>query len=111
MAYEDEHFVDSSRLVWNYSFFTDTDIQSFKNGSLFYGHEKFGSHYLTVLDVSGYYFAVWAPNATSVSVVGEFNGWKKELHQLYVRLDKSGIWEGFIPRIEAGMNYKYFIKG
>lgn len=111
MAYEDEHFIDSSRLVWNYSFFTDTDIQAYKDGKLFYGHEKFGSHYLKVLDVGGFYFSVWAPNATSVSVVGEFNGWKKELHQLYVRLDKSGIWEGFIPRIAEGTLYKYHITG
>ena len=111
MAYEDEHFINSSRLVWNYSFFTDADIQAFKDGKLFYGHEKFGSHYLEILNTSGFYFSIWAPNATSVSLVGDFNGWKKELHPLFVRLDKSGIWEGFIPRITPGTVYKYHITG
>jgi 1,4-alpha-glucan branching enzyme len=111
MAYEDEHFIDSTKLVWNYSFFSDTDIQAFKDGELFTAYDKFGSHYLKVLDVNGYYFSVWAPNATAVSVIGEFNGWKKELHPLYVRLDQSGIWEGFMPRLGKGTLYKYHITG
>ena len=109
MAYEDEHFIDSKKMVWNYSFFTEEDIRLFQEGELFTAYEKFGSHQLRVLDTEGYYFAVWAPNATSVSVIGEFNGWKKELHQLYVRLDHSGIWEGFIPRLPKGTLYKYSI--
>ncbi len=111
MAYEDEHFIDSTRLVWNYSLFSDDDIRTFHEGMMFYGHEKFGSHRVKVLNTQGFYFAVWAPNATSVSVIGDFNGWKKELHVLYVRLDKSGIWEGFIPRLNAGAKYKYQITG
>jgi 1,4-alpha-glucan branching enzyme len=111
MAYEDIHFIDSTKLVWNYSFFTDEDIGQFRNGDLHTGYEKFGSHHLRVLDTDGYYFAVWAPNATAVSVIGEFNGWKKQLHPLYVRLDKSGIWEGFIPRLPQGTLYKYHITG
>lgn len=111
MAYEDEHFIDSTRLVWNYSFFTDEDIRAFQAGLMFNGYEKFGSHHLKVLDTEGFYFAVWAPSATSVSVIGDFNGWKKELHILYVRLDNSGIWEGFIPRLGEGVKYKYQITG
>jgi 1,4-alpha-glucan branching enzyme len=111
MAYEDEHFIDSNKLVWNYSFFNDDDIQHFANGVLFNGYEKFGAHPLHVLNTDGYYFSVWAPHAATVSVIGEFNGWKKELHPLFPRLDKSGIWEGFIPRINRGALYKYFIKG
>ncbi|MEO5983884.1 MAG: 1,4-alpha-glucan branching protein GlgB [Ferruginibacter sp.] len=111
MAYEDEHFIDTTKPVWNYSFFTDQDVSSFSLGKLFTAHEKFGSHSLTVLGKPGFYFAVWAPNATEVSVIGEFNGWKKKLHKLYVRLDKSGIWEGFIPSIPAGSLYKYQITG
>ena len=99
MAYEDEHFIDSTKLVWNYSFFTDEDIDQFQKGILCTAYEKFGSHHLHVLNTDGFYFAVWAPNATAVSVIGEFNGWKKQLHPLFVRLDKSGIWEGFIPRL------------
>ena len=111
MAYEDEHFIDSTKLVWNYSFFTDDDIDQFQKGILCTAYEKFGSHHLHVLNTEGFYFAVWAPNATAVSVIGEFNGWKKQLHPLFVRLDKSGIWEGFIPRLNKGALYKYHITG
>jgi 1,4-alpha-glucan branching enzyme len=111
MAYEDDNFIDSTKMVWNYSFFTDEDITLFAAGKLFYGHEKFGSHHLHLLNEDGFYFAVWAPNATAVCVIGEFNGWKNNLHPLFVRLDKSGIWEGFIPRLPEGTMYKYQIMG
>ena len=111
MAYEDDHFIDSTRMVWNYSFFTEEDISRFQKGNMENGYEKFGAHYLRLLNNDGFYFAVWAPNATKVSVIGEFNGWKKELHPLYVRLDHSGIWEGFIPRMQHGALYKYHITG
>ena len=53
--------------------------------------------HLTVLNKDGYYFSVWAPNATLVSVVGDFNNWNESAHVLFVRLEHSGIWEGFIP--------------
>ena len=111
MAYEDDHFIDSTKLVWNYSFFTAADISRFQKGDMENAYEKFGAHHLHLLNNDGFYFAVWAPNATKVSVIGEFNGWKKELHPLYVRLDHSGIWEGFIPRIPNGALYKYHITG
>jgi len=111
MAYEDDHFIDTTKLVWNYSFFTKEDIERFQKGEMQYGYEKFGSHYLRLLNTDGFYFAVWAPNATKVAVIGEFNGWKKELHPLFVRLDHSGIWEGFIPRMGKGALYKYHITG
>lgn len=109
--YEEEHFIDTQKPVWNYSLFTDEDIRNFKNGTLYNGYRKFGAHQLQVLDTDGFYFSVWAPNATRVSVVGDFNGWKRQLHPLFVRLDKSGIWEGFIPGIKNGEAYKYYIKG
>ena len=109
MAYEDEHFIDSTRLVWNYSFFKDYEVVQFGEGNLYNAYEKFGSHFISVLNTEGFYFAVWAPHATTVSVVGEFNGWKKELHPLFARLDHSGIWEGFIPRLAIGTFYKYHI--
>ncbi len=111
MAYEDDNFIDTTKMVWNYSFFCDADIKLFQKGILHYGHEKFGNHYLKLLNEHGYYFAVWAPNATNVCIIGEFNGWKKNLHTLFVRLDKSGIWEGFIPRLPEGTLYKYQITG
>ena len=109
MAYEDENFIDTAKQVWVYSFFTVEDIKQFKDGQFHNAYEKFGNHSLRVLDTDGYYFAVWAPHATHVSVVGEFNGWKKQLHPLYPRLDHSGIWEGFIPKLPKGTVYKYHI--
>ncbi len=109
--YEEEHFVDSTKPVWNYSLFTDTDIRNYQNGNLYNGYELFGNHETELLNTKGFYFAVWAPNATEVSVVGHFNNWQKGEHPLFVRLDKSGIWEGFIPNFKKGETYKYHIKG
>jgi 1,4-alpha-glucan branching enzyme len=109
--YEEIHFVDTTKAVWNYSLLSKEDIDNYQKGTLYNCYEKFGSKFLIVLDTPGYYFAVWAPNATKVSVVGNFNNWKKEVHPLFVRLDNSGIWEGFIPHFKKGDVYKYHIKG
>jgi 1,4-alpha-glucan branching enzyme len=109
--YEDVHFVDSTKAVWNYSLFTEEDIRNFQAGTNYRAYDLFGSHRLTVLGKEGYYFAVWAPNATSVSVIGNFNDWQPEGYPLFVRLDRSGIWEGFLPGIATGESYKYHIKG
>ena len=76
LRYEDEHFIDTTKSVWNYSFFTDEDITNYKQGTLYNGYLKFGSHHREVLTKDGFYFAVWAPNASFVSVIGDFNGWK-----------------------------------
>jgi 1,4-alpha-glucan branching enzyme len=109
--YEEEYFVDTAKPVWNYSLFTDEDVRNFQQGTWYSAYTKLGNHAITVLDTAGVYFAVWAPNATEVSVVGNFNGWKKQVHPLYVRSDGSGIWEGFIPGFARGDVYKYHIKG
>jgi 1,4-alpha-glucan branching enzyme len=109
--YEDIHFVDSAKPVWNYSLFSDEDVKNFQQGTLYRGYELFGSHDLEVLNKEGYYFAVWAPNATSISVIGNFNDWSSDAHPLFVRQDNSGIWEGFIPGICKGEAYKYHIVG
>ena len=109
--YEDIHFVDSTQAVWNYSLFTDEDITNFQNGTHYRLYDFFGSHEIRVLNTPGYYFAVWAPNATFISVTGNFNDWNKTSHPLKVRLDKSGIWEGFIPHFKKGEVYKYHIIG
>ncbi len=95
--------------VWNYSFFSEKSVRDFQNGEIFNAYDYFGSHKINLESTSGFYFAVWAPNATSVCVIGDFNGWKDGLHKLFVRLDHSGIWEGFIPRLEKGFLYKYSI--
>lgn len=109
--YEDIHFVDSTRKVWNYSFFTDEDVSNFQQGTHYRLYDLFGSHEIEVLGKTGYYFAVWAPNATYVSVIGNFNDWNPTNHPLNVRLDSSGIWEGFIPDLPKGEVYKYHIDG
>src|SRR5436853_1408695 len=109
--YEDENFVDTSKPVWNYSLLTDDDVKNYQRGTHYSIYEKFGSHSIQVNDVWGMYFCVWAPNATSVSVIGNFNDWKNHQYELYPRWDKSGIWEGFIPGFKLGEVYKYHIVG
>jgi 1,4-alpha-glucan branching enzyme len=109
--YEDRNFVDTSRSVWNYSILYDDDIATFQQGTNYSLYRKFGSKPVTVLGEQGYYFCVWAPNATQVSVIGNFNDWNAETHPLNPRWDKSGIWEGFIPGMKKGELYKYHING
>lgn len=109
--YETVQFVDTQRSVWNYSLFTESDIQNFQNGTHYSLYHLFGNKQIQVGGVKGTYFAVWAPNATYVSVIGYFNEWNKSAHPLLVRLDHSGIWEGFIPHVQAGEAYKYHIVG
>lgn len=92
-----------------HSLFTDFDVNLFKSGKHYRLYEKFGSHLITVNGVEGTYFAVWAPSAKSVSVVGDFNYWVDGDHKLNVRWDQSGIWEGFIPHVGKGNLYKYKI--
>jgi 1,4-alpha-glucan branching enzyme len=88
---------------------TDQDIYLFKEGKHFNLHQKLGSHLMTVDGVNGTYFAVWAPNAEGLWVVGGFNQWNKESHFLRLREDGSGIWEGFIPGVLHGEAYKYHL--
>jgi len=110
-AYEEVHFVDTTQPVWNYSLFTDEDISNFQKGTHYSLYRLFGNTRTKVSGTEGTYFAVWAPNATRVSVTGNFNHWNADAHVLQVRLDHSGIWEGFIPHIQQGEAYKYHIHG
>ena len=96
--------------VQPYSLFSDFDIYLFRSGKHTRLYEKFGSHKIEVNGVSGVYFAVWAPTATEVSVMGNFNNWDSFSHQLLGRWDQSGIWEGFIPDLDFGEVYKYGIR-
>lgn len=96
--------------VHPYSLISDQDVYLFKEGTHFQLFEKLGSHLVTVDGVAGTYFAVWAPSAERVNVIGDFNGWNYNSHPLSVRWDSSGIWEGFIPHVGQGSLYKYFIK-
>ncbi|RMD54750.1 MAG: 1,4-alpha-glucan branching protein GlgB [Nitrospirae bacterium] len=98
-----------SNVMHHVSRFTDFDIQLFKEGNHYRLYEKLGSHLMNIDGVNGTYFAVWAPNAESVSVFGSFNGWDQYSHRLRMREDGSGIWEGFIPGVGNGTLYKYHI--
>src|SRR4030067_2790870 len=90
------------------SHITDDDIYLFNEGSHFRLYEKLGARLVKQDGNAGTYFAVWAPNADFVSVIGEFNEWNKGSHRLHPR-GQSGIWEGFIPTIGKGTLYKYHI--
>jgi 1,4-alpha-glucan branching enzyme len=102
---------ERSKSVWLHSLFTDFDISLFISGKHFRLYEKMGAHLLKIDQRDGAYFAVWAPNAQEVSVVGNFNKWDQTAHHLNKRWDASGIWEGFIPDLKKGEVYKYAIKG
>jgi 1,4-alpha-glucan branching enzyme len=94
---------------YDVSLFTDHDIYLLKEGSHHTLYEKLGSHIVKIDGEEGVYFAVWAPSAEEVSVMGDFNGWNRQSHILKVRNDESGVWEGFIPGIKKGDIYKYHI--
>ncbi|ACZ38527.1 1,4-alpha-glucan branching protein GlgB [Sphaerobacter thermophilus] len=84
------------------------DLYLFNEGSHLRLYEHLGAHTIVVGDVPGTYFAVWAPNAERVAVIGDFNGWDPTRHLLRPR-EQSGIWEGFIPGVGHGALYKYHI--
>ncbi len=103
--------LDTQRPVWNYSLLTADDLAQYHQGIHCRLYQKMGSHSLQVNGSWGCYFCVWAPNATRVSVIGNFNDWNNDAHVLFPRWEKSGIWEGFIPGVRLGEVYKYHIKG
>jgi 1,4-alpha-glucan branching enzyme len=88
----------------------DYDLQLLGEGNHFQSYEKLGAHLMTLDGVQGVHFAVWAPNAQRVSVMGDFNRWDGRRHPMRV-LGGSGIWELFIPGLGEGALYKYEIKG
>jgi 1,4-alpha-glucan branching enzyme len=90
------------------SLLTDNDLYLFNEGSHFRLYDKFGAHMVTHSGTSGTYFAVWAPDALQVSVIGSFNGWDKRGHGLHPR-GESGIWEGFFAGIDKGTLFKYHV--
>lgn len=96
-------------MVIAHSLFSDFDIELFKAGKHFKLYENFGSHLTELHGEKGCYFSVYAPGARYVQVIGDFNCWDGSDHNLYVRWDSSGIWEGFIPGLQQGDLYKYKI--
>ncbi len=98
-----------NKKVKSYSLFSDFDIALFKSGKHYKLYEKFGAHLINHEGSDGVYFAVYAPSASHVEVVGSFNSWNGDGYGLDVRWDSSGIWEGFIPDVKEGDFYKYRI--
>jgi 1,4-alpha-glucan branching enzyme len=99
----------AASVIYGVSRLTDYDVYLFREGKHFRLYEKLGAHPMEVDGTAGTLFAVWAPNAERVSVIGDFNGWDPEAHPLAPRWDGSGIWEGFIPGVGHGSLYKYHI--
>src|SRR6266508_2600001 len=87
---------------------SDKDIYLFNEGTHFHLYERLGAHPGILDGVQGTHFAVWAPNAEQVSVMGDFNGWSKTKHLLHLD-GASGIWEGFLREVGKGARYKYHI--
>ncbi len=87
---------------------TDDDVYLFGEGTHYRLYEKLGAHPTEVDGIAGTYFAVWAPNAEYVAVIGEWNGWDPGPNPLKIR-GGSGIWEGFVPGVGKGASYKFHI--
>jgi 1,4-alpha-glucan branching enzyme len=94
---------------YDLSLLTPDDLYLFNEGRHFRLYEKLGAHYLERGDTRGTCLAVWAPNARSVSVIGDFNAWNTQAHPLRQRA-QSGLWEGFISELTPGALYKYHIE-
>jgi 1,4-alpha-glucan branching enzyme len=88
----------------------DVDLHLFSEGTHWQLAERLGANVVTIDGVSGVGFAVWAPNARRVSVVGDFNAWDGRRHSMRVR-HSSGVWEIFVPRLAPGERYKFEIAG
>ena len=92
----------------DFTLLTDDELYLFNEGTYFHMYEKMGAHPVSCNGEQGTYFAVWAPDAKQVNVIGDFNYWNKESNPLRPRA-QSGIWEGFIPGVSKGALYKYRI--
>jgi len=88
---------------------TDFDLHLVAEGTHYRAWEKLGAHRLEIDGVTGVHFAVWAPNAQRVSVIGDFNGWDGRVHAMRL-LVPAGVWEIFIPDLPDGQKYKYEIR-
>jgi 1,4-alpha-glucan branching enzyme len=104
---------DRERVIYDpYAFrshnLTEFDVHLFSEGNHHRIYEKLGAHLSEIDGIKGVYFALWAPNARNVSVIGDFNNWDGRDHQM--RKISNGIWEIFIPELTIGTSYKYEVK-
>jgi 1,4-alpha-glucan branching enzyme len=88
---------------------TDYELHLFGEGQWLKVHDRLGAHLTELADIRGVHFAVWAPNAQRVSVVGDFNGWDGRVHPMR-HLLPSGVWELFVPGLDDGEKYKFEIR-
>ncbi|GAB4514301.1 MAG: 1,4-alpha-glucan branching enzyme [Anaerolineae bacterium] len=110
ITHEDyKHTFDDPYAYFDHPLFTEYDLYLFNEGRNLYIYEKMGAHLREVNGVKGVNFALWAPNAYQVSVVGNFNGWDTRLHPLRQH-DNSGVWELFVPGLEVGEHYKFNLR-
>jgi 1,4-alpha-glucan branching enzyme len=91
------------------SLFSDFDLYLFGQGKQYHIYENFGAHVRTVNGITGVNFAVWAPHARSVSVIGDFNTWNRSTTPMHQRHIDLGVWECFVPDLHVGIVYKYSI--
>jgi 1,4-alpha-glucan branching enzyme len=100
---------DVGQVRYDVSWLGEQDVYLFNEGTHLRIYDKLGAHPATVDGVAGTHFAVWAPNAVALSVIGSFNGWSKGRHPLRA-VEGSGIWHGFIPGVGPGATYKYHVE-
>ena len=91
------------------SIFSDFDLYLFGQGKHYHLYEKMGAHPRVLNGVAGTHFATWAPNAQTVSVIGDFNQWNRSSNQMVRRHNDLGVWECFIPGVQVGALYKFAI--
>ena len=101
----------ASNVSTDTSLISEHDIYLFREGTHSHLSSKLGAHQVKAAGKPGFQFAVWAPNAKSVSVVGDFNDWQGDRHPLAARADQSGIWEGFVAGAASGDGYKFRVEG
>ena len=89
-------------------FISEDDQYYFGEGTHYEIYKKLGAHESVENGEKGFYFAVWAPHARSVSVVGEFNDWNPDAHTME-RLEPLGIWQKFVPGVKSEQLYKFYI--
>ena len=91
------------------SIFSDDDLYLFGQGKEYRIYEKMGAHIRNVNGITGTNFATWAPNALAVSVIGDFNDWRRNANPMHLRHHELGVWECFVPGVEIGALYKFAI--